>query len=235
NGNELVGLNSTFEHKALYSSDVGPLTGECGSVIFYYENPDNKFCQIIKKLEPFLKEYNYPLGPIDCNFIHNEQGSWFLEFTARFGYPAQYIQMYACDNWGEIFEKLVNGEFIGFKEYLKPFKYFIGSRIWIPEWPYGKTQDDLIEDPTPFVHLTKDLLNHISFVDVKVKDNKIVTGGTDGELFTISAGGQSISEAKENLMNLIKQFEVYPMGYREDLGENIEIEKLKSWGFWLPT
>lgn len=232
NGKELVGLNSTFEHKSLYSSDVGPLTGECGSLVFYYPDANNKLCQLVKQLEPILLQYNYPLGPIDCNFIHNEQGSWFLEFTARFGYPAQYIQLYACDNWGEIFEQLVDGQFQGFKT--KPFKWFLGSRIWVPEWPYGKTQEQLIEDPTPFVHLTSKHLDFISFVDVKVKDDKMVTGGTDGELFTIAVGGNTIEECRKKLFTLIKQFEVYPLSYREDLGQNIDLDHLRKLELWLP-
>jgi phosphoribosylamine-glycine ligase len=225
---------STFEHKSLMGKDIGPLTGECGSVIFYYENENNKLCKLIKKLEPILEELHYPVGPIDCNFLHNEKGSWFLEYTSRAGYPSTHIQLYACQNWGEIFEKLVDGKFEGFKDYLRKDKWFIGSRVWIPEWPFEKTLPDLVENPTMFSHITSKHLDHISLTDAKVKNGQLVTGGTDGELLCITDSGNTIKEAKDKLIKMIEEFIVYPMCYRFDVGDEIEIDSFRKWGFWLP-
>jgi len=234
-GENLYGFNSTFEHKAIGGKDIGALSGECGSVVFYLpDGEESKMTKMMRGLEPLLKKINYPVGPIDCNMLHNAEGSWFLEWTTRFGYPAAHIQLYACQDWGGIFEKLVNGQFDGFKDHLRKDKWFIGNRVWIPEWPFGRTLPDLVEDPTIFSHLKPEHMDHIALTDAKVKDDQLVTGGTDGELMCVSAGGDTIKDAKAAMMKIINDFIVYPMCYRYDVGDEIEVDSFKKWGFWLP-
>jgi phosphoribosylamine--glycine ligase len=233
-GSELVGFNSTFEHKRLLSGSTGVLTGETGSIIFYYPDENNKLCKLMKKAEKVLADIKYPPGQVDCNFIHNEKGSWFLEWTPRQGYPSTYIQMFACHDWGTNYEEMALGGFEGYET--RNFKYFGGINVFIPEYPYGKTRKDLVETPTPFTKLTSDILDHIQFVDVKIKNEKLVTGGTYGNLMCVTAGGKNPGDVRKKILALIKRFEIYPIGYRNDIGEDLveDLANLKKWGFWTP-
>jgi len=36
------------------------------------------------------------------------------------------------------------------------------------------------------------------------------------------------------MMKIINDFIVYPMCYRYDVGDEIEVDSFKKWGFWLP-
>ncbi|MBI2140408.1 phosphoribosylamine--glycine ligase, partial [Candidatus Woesearchaeota archaeon] len=73
-----------FEHKKLFPGEVGPSTGEMGTLMFF-SMPNKFFNDTIKKFEDTLKKENYR-GYFDLNCIVNGNGIYPLEFTARFGY-----------------------------------------------------------------------------------------------------------------------------------------------------
>ena len=235
-GTKAVGFNSTFEHKRLSSGSTGPLTGETGSIIFYYPDDDSKLVRIVKKLEPVLKKIGYPMGVLDCNFIITEKGVYFLEFTPRQGYPSTYIQLSACEGtWGPTFEDQIAGKFTGYVT--SGAKYYGGINCFIPEYPYGKTKKDYVESPTFFCRIGEEELKGMQLIDVKSNmDGDLVSGGTYGNLFCMTGGGETPKGINADVVQRIKNVEVYPMGYRNDIGLDLDddIDNLRRWGYWTP-
>ncbi len=80
NGNEFVyPINVNFEHKKLFPGNIGPSTGEMGTLTFW-SGPNRLFNATIKKMEETLKEEHY-VGYFDLNCIVNSNGIYPLEFT----------------------------------------------------------------------------------------------------------------------------------------------------------
>jgi phosphoribosylamine---glycine ligase len=86
------GWEENFEHKKLMAGDMGPNTGEMGTVLRYVHR--SKLAdKVLKPLESQLEEIGY-IGNIDVNCIIDDKGNaWPLEFTTRFGWPTFTIQM----------------------------------------------------------------------------------------------------------------------------------------------
>ena len=85
------GWEENFEHKPLMNGDIGPNTGEQGTVMRLVRQ--SKLArQLLKPLEPQLAKIGY-VGCVDVNCIIDDKGKpWPLEFTMRPGWPAFNIQ-----------------------------------------------------------------------------------------------------------------------------------------------
>jgi len=85
------GWEENFEHKPLMNDDVGPNTGEQGTVQRFVRT--SKIANVLlKPLEEALDRIKY-VGCVDVNCIIDEKGkAWPLEFTMRPGWPAFNIQ-----------------------------------------------------------------------------------------------------------------------------------------------
>ena len=85
------GWEENFEFKKLMNDDMGPNTGEQGTVLRYVKS--SKLAK--KMLEPItevLEKTGY-VGDIDVNCIIDDKGqAWPLEFTCRLGWPAFNLQ-----------------------------------------------------------------------------------------------------------------------------------------------
>ena len=230
-GKKWKGWNSTFEYKPLMKtySDTAPFTGECGSVVFYYGNEFGRlYNETFAKLIPHLR--GYPSGPLDINCILNEEGAWFLEFTSRQGYPATYIQLLGVeDEWGKIYSDIAKGQFDGFHP---KAEWITGARFCVPQWPYGRVDKAYIGAPL-FTHFKKKHLENILFLDVYL-DEVLRCGGTDGELGTCVGWGKTINEASKMMYDILKEVATYPMFYRPDIGEGLDLQSLVSWGYYIP-
>lgn len=237
NGKQLVGWNSTFEAKPLFMHELGVFTGETGSVVFYYPNQVNKMCDYVRQVEQALIENDVSVGPIDVNFIVNADGAHFLEFTARFGYPATFIQMNSVeDDWGKVLSDLAQGDgtFTGFHP--KPYNWFIGARVVVPKWPFGETEKKFVHAPL-LSRMEKNPEAKAEFIpmDVTTDENgKLVVANIYGELGTMTARGNMVLAAKDKLVHLLREIWLYPLGWREDIGENVRYQFIKQCGYWLP-
>ena len=82
-----------FEHKKLMNDDIGPNTGEMGTVMKYVPITDSCLAQkLLVPLEPELIRQGFT-GYIDVAVIIDEKGvCWPLEFTTRPGWPLFQIQ-----------------------------------------------------------------------------------------------------------------------------------------------
>ncbi len=86
NGREFVEqIFVNFEHKKLFPGELGPSTGEMGTLGFW-SSPNKIYNSTLKKMEETLAREKF-VGYIDLNCIVNSYGIYPLEFTSRFGYP----------------------------------------------------------------------------------------------------------------------------------------------------
>lgn len=80
NGEDFVyPINVNFEHKKLFPGDIGPYTGEMGTLM-YHSPPNTLFNSTLLKIKDELKKSGYR-GYIDINCIANSKGIYPLEFT----------------------------------------------------------------------------------------------------------------------------------------------------------
>jgi phosphoribosylamine---glycine ligase len=84
-------IEENFEHKKLMNDNLGPNTGEQGTVIRHVTE-SKLFDLVLEPLGPYLQELNYT-GDVDVNCIVDKDGKpWPLEFTCRFGIPDIHIR-----------------------------------------------------------------------------------------------------------------------------------------------
>lgn len=84
-------IEENWEFKKLMTGDMGPNTGEQGTVMRMVRK-SKLFDKVLGPLEDALSATGHT-GDIDVNCIIDKDGNpWPLEFTCRFGYPAVNIQ-----------------------------------------------------------------------------------------------------------------------------------------------
>ena len=120
-----------FEHKKLMAGEVGPNTGEMGTIMRYVG--DSKLAdEMLRPLEGELYREGYT-GYIDVSVIVDERGRpWPLEFTARFGHPLWAIQQILHPDTANWMKDLVDG-----KDSFKPlYAVATGLQIGMKDFPY---------------------------------------------------------------------------------------------------
>src|SRR3989338_7243834 len=144
NGKDFImPINIAFEHKRLFPGEIGPMTGEMGTSMFWCGS-NNFFRSTLEKMLEPLKESGY-VGYIDINCIVNARGIYPLEFTCRFGYPTISIQQEGViSEWGEFLHDIANH----LPYDLRTKKGFqLGVVIATPPFPYDdKSEIELYKD-----------------------------------------------------------------------------------------
>ena len=232
NGQDFIlPINVNFEHKRVFPGDIGPFTGEMGTLMFWSE-PNKLFKMTLEKMKPALIESGY-IGYIDINCIVNGKGIYPLEFTARFGYPTIQIQSEGITmSAGEWLYKLAKGE--NFE--LKTKKGFqVGVRIMVPTLLVKSIDKETIEmyHDLPIIFKKPDNLEGVHIEDVKIEDGVWRIAGRSGCLLVITGSGSTVSEARQQVYTRIKNIMVQNMFYRTDIGSkwNVDSDKLQTWGY----
>ena len=217
-----------FEHKRLFPGELGSMTGEMGTSMFWCE-PNKLFKETTGKLEEDLRKAGY-VGYIDINCIVNGRGIYPLEFTCRFGYPTISIQQEGVlSEWGEFLYAIANK-----KDYqLRTKKGFqIGIVCVVPPFPY----DDHIQ-----MEIYKDLsilFKKLSPEGVHLGDVKIVDGvwrvaGNSAYVLIVTGSGSTMDEARKQAYLRIENVILVNMFYRTDIGATWaeDSDKLMTWGY----
>ncbi|MDI6655779.1 MAG: phosphoribosylamine--glycine ligase, partial [Candidatus Hydrothermarchaeota archaeon] len=200
NGSDFIyPINVNFEHKRLFPGEIGPFTGEMGTLMFWTP-PNTVFNNTLLKMKDKLAEANY-VGYIDINCIANARGIYPIEFTSRFGYPTISIQIEGIQTpIGEFLFKLANKE----KFELKVKRGFqIGVVVAVPPFPFDdKTISNTYKDST--ILFKKDSLEGIHLGDVKLVDGDWHLAGESGYALVITGSGSTVDEARKQCYNRIK-------------------------------
>lgn len=133
------GVEENWEFKRLLDGDLGPNTGESGTVMRWVKS--SKLAdKVLKPLTELLLQNRY-IGNIDVNCIVDETGHpWPLEHTVRLGVPAFQIQQALTDgDHAEWLYDLCDGVDSQAMIY---DQIAVGIVMTIPPYPNGRGTDD---------------------------------------------------------------------------------------------
>lgn len=229
NGNDFIyPINVNFEHKKLFPGDIGPYTGEMGTLM-YWSSPNTMFRTTLEKMRDDIKKSGY-VGYIDINCIANARGIYPLEFTCRFGYPHISIAMEGITApIGEFLYLLAKGD--NFE--LKTKKGFqIGVCCAVPPFPYYDAEEmDIYKDLS--IIFKKPSLEGFRFGDLKLVDSKWTIAGCSGYVMVVTGSGTTVEEARKQTYSRVENILLQNMFYRTDIGLGWyeDSDKLQTWGY----
>ncbi len=229
NGNDFIyPINVNFEHKKLFPGDIGPFTGEMGTLM-YWSNPNAIFKLTLEKAKEDIKKSGY-VGYIDINCIANARGVYPLEFTTRFGYPTIEVQMEGITSeLGEFLYSIAKGE----KYDLKTKKGFqIGIVCAVPPFPYDdKSEMNIYKDLS--IIFKKPSLEGIHLGDIKMVDENWRIAGNTGYALVVTGSGTTVDDARKQVYGRIENIILQNIFYRTDIGLGWyhDSDKLQTWGY----
>lgn len=223
-------ININFEHKRLFSGDVGPSTGEMGTSMFWTRS-NKLFNQTLKKIEKKLARERY-VGYIDLNCIVNSGGIYPLEFTARFGRPTIEIQTESfITPRGEFLYNLAHG----LDEDFKTRKGFsVGVRLAVPPFPYkDKKTFEVYSKNAGIVFKKPNQKEGVHIHDVYQKKGVWAVTGTLGIALCVVGHASTMVGAKEQAYRRIENILIPNMYYRSDISDRWQedSDRLQSWGY----
>jgi len=229
NGKDFImPINIAFEHKRLFPGEIGPMTGEMGTSMFWC-GPNNFFHSTLEKMLEPLRESGY-VGYIDINCIVNARGIYPLEFTCRFGYPTISIQQEGVlSEWGEFMHTIANH-----KPYeLKTKRGFqLGVVIATPPFPYDdKSEVDIYRGTS--VLFKKPNYEGVHLGEIKIEDGVMKIAGNCGYDLVVTGSGTTMEDARRMAYNRVDNIMITNMFYRTDIGSTWaeDRDKLHSWEY----
>lgn len=229
NGNEFIcPINVNFEHKKLFPGDIGPYTGEMGTLMFW-SAPNVIFQTTLAKMRDKLRECRY-VGYVDINCIANGKGIYPLEFTCRFGFPTISIHMEGVlSNWGDLLHTMARGEPFDFKT-KKGFQ--VGVVAAVPPFPYGdKKEASIYEEST--ILFKRPNLDGVHLGDVKLADGEWHLASASGYALIITGSDSTVEDARKQAYRRLDNIMLQNMYYRTDIGVKWyrESDLLQTWGY----
>lgn len=239
-GGFIEGFEENWEHKPLMDRDVGPNTGEQGTVQRFVKR--SKLANmLLKPLEDQLEEIGY-VGCIDVSCIVDERGQpWPLEFTMRPGWPAFNIQQaLQRGDPAEWLASLVDG---ADPRCFQLDRIAVGVVMSLPDYPYDKRPLDEVIG-IPLYGLSDRNLDHVHpcmmmaaqapcMAGDKVVNQRLLCSA--GTYVLVATGtGDTVKAAKDAAYRVVKSLRMpgSPM-YRSDIGDRLKkaLPELQKHGF----
>lgn len=243
NGKNWVGpIEFGVEHKKFLNDDIGPLTAEMGTVMWYEENENIKlYRESLPKIKSFLQKINFK-GDVAINFIVDKNHCYPLELTTRFGSPAIHLQMEIHQSsWKSFLLAVAQGKKTNLK-YKKGFGIVVSMAV--PPFPYiGLGQNNIKYYPKSAPILFKEELtaaekNRLHFEEVSNKISKkqdnFYIAGANGYILYVDGFGKTVEAARKQAYDLVNKIIIPKAVYRTDIGKKFAAEdlaKLKKWGW----
>ncbi|MCX6760730.1 MAG: phosphoribosylamine--glycine ligase, partial [Candidatus Nealsonbacteria bacterium] len=229
NGEDFIyPVNINFEHKKLFPGDIGPYTGEMGTLMFW--SPSNEiFRSTLLKIKSELAKSGY-VGYIDINCIANAKGIYPLEFTSRFGYPTISIQMEGITiPWGEFLYKLAKKEPIDLK-IKKGFQ--MGVVVAVPPFPFDDKKEAFIYKDLSIL-FKKNNYDGIHLGDVKKINETWSVAGESGYVLVVTGSGPTVDDTRKQVYSRLNNIVLQNMFYRTDIGLKWykDSDRLQTWGY----
>lgn len=227
--------HALFEHKKLHSGEIGPATGEAGSVAQYLET-DKMAEEMLKPMEAYLLKAGHSGDTaINCG-IDTKGKAWPFEFTMRLGWPAFYLQIASHrGDPAQWMRDLLDG-----KDSLKVSRdVSIGVVLAQPRYPYNDSEPKRVEgipisgcdDVWPDLHPAEMMMGR----GPKMDGDKVIEGPicqTSGEYVAImTALGDTVEQARKRVYRNIDKISLPDMILRDDIGEKLEAQLPKLHGF----
>jgi phosphoribosylamine--glycine ligase len=234
------GWEENFEFKKLMSGDLGPATGEQGTVLRYTRN--SKLAR--KTLLPLtdqLEKMGY-VGDIDVNCIIDEKGHpWPLEFTTRLGWPAFMLQTALCQ--GDIAQWLMDLVEGRDARALAIDKVACGVVLSIPDYPYSHATGREVQG-IPIYGLKGSLWQHTHPCEMAMQPAPATVGGkivnlpqpvTAGDyVLVMTAVADTVKDAALTCCRRLERLTMpaSPM-WRNDIGKKLakQLPKIQAQGY----
>ena len=230
NGQEFITpININFEHKRMFPGDIGPSTGEMGTLC-YWSPPNTIFRETLEKMKLLLQQSGY-VGYMDINCIVNARGIYPLEFTSRFGYPTISLHIEGVTSqWGEFLHALATKKPFEFKT-KKGFQVCVV--IAVPPFPFYDLAafKKYSEDAT--ILFKKPTTEGLHLGDVKLIEGDWRLAGYSGYALVVTGEGQTVEEARKQVYQRVKNIMIPNMFYRTDIGVRwlADSDRLHTWGY----
>jgi phosphoribosylamine--glycine ligase len=238
NGQDWVGpIEINFEHTKMFPGDAGPVTSEVGTLAWYDSDENNKlFTDVLSRFKPYLQKIDFR-GDFEINCIVNNDGAVPLEVTARMGSPIIHLHSELhISPWSEFLYAIACGQ-----KYDLKFKKGFGvvNLVAAPPFPYGKkhSKETLYGINIYLDNLTADERKgvHLEGLSMRVgKDQgQYYISTDDGYLTYTTAVADTVEEAREKSLAIIKKMVIPKAFYRNDIGKDFEenLPDLKKWGY----
>lgn len=227
-----------FEHKKLMDGEIGPNTGEQGTVCQYVET-DKLADECLKPMEPILRALGHRGDFAVGVGIDTAGRAWPFEFTCRLGWPAFFIQVASHKgDPAKWMRDLLDG-----KDSLRVSQdVAIGVVCAQPMYPYGKSPPELVEgNPISGLDAVMDDIHLVSVMLGKgprmTDEGKVALGEaylTTAEYVLAATGlGKTIEKARERVYRTVDAFTFPNKIYRTDIGLKLEkpLPKLHRFGY----
>jgi phosphoribosylamine---glycine ligase len=230
NGKEFIRpVNINFEHKRLFPGNIGPSTGEMGTLMLWIHK-SRIFELTLEKINQNLAASGY-IGYIDVNCIANGTGIYPLEFTSRFGYPTLSIQMEGVtSNWGKFLYSVSSGEKA---EFQTKSGFQVGVVIAVPPFPFNddRTFRKFSEEAT--ILFKTQNLDGIHLGEVKREGNDWHIAGRSGYSLVVTGSGTTTADASKQAYERVANIMIPNMFYRTDIGSGWirDSDLLLSYGY----
>lgn len=228
-----------FEHKKLMAGEVGPNTGEMGTLT-QYEDQEKMAADMLMPLQRTLIELGHR-GDFAIGCGIDEKGkAWPFEFTVRAGWPAFYLQ--TASHKGDPVQwmaDLIDGKdtlevdyrpCIGVVMAQPPFPSFDGEASCVDRNPVAGIE----EEPGQVHPIMMMRGKGPAMEDGKVKEAKVWQ--TAGELVLCVTGlGQTVAAARKSCYGVADGIRYPDAIFRTDIGEKLQkpLPKLHAAGYAL--
>jgi phosphoribosylamine---glycine ligase len=229
-----------FEYKKLMANDLGPNTGEMGTLSMYVKH--SKLADIaLKPMTKLLKKLEY-VGFVDINGMIDEDGEfWPFEFTMRDGWPTHHNQnaTHEGDPAKWRLDLTEGRDTLEVKEDV----CCISVVLAIPDFPYSKYTEKLTcgipifgAEDRENVHLKEVMRDNA--VRTQIGDEILTLPGyvsTGDEICIVTGIGQTITGARRSAYSTVKKIRM-PADpfYRPDIGAGRlakDLEMIQAHGF----
>ena len=218
-GENVVPMVSSQDHKKIYDNDMGPNTGGMGAyspVPFYDEHAENGVLEGILKpiISGLKKEGREYKGVIYAGLVFTKKGIKVLEFNARFGDPETQVILPRLEmDIIDIFLAVIEGQLskIELKWNSNPVVCVIAASGGYPaKYQKGKVISGLEK-------LENEDNAFVFHAGTKYQDGKIVTSG--GRVLGMTAWAENIKEAKRMAYEGMEKISFEDMYYRKDIAQ----------------
>jgi phosphoribosylamine--glycine ligase len=218
-----------FEHKRMFNGEIGPSTGEMGTLMFWSEK-SRLYEETLVKFRSILAEMGF-IGYFDINCIANSRGIYPLEITPRFGYPTISIQMEGVTSkWGEFLYALASRQQFALRTQ-RGFQ--IGVVVAVPPYPFSDPSAYRRYSEDAVIIFKKAMASGIHHGDAKLVNGDWRLAGSSGYALVVTGSGQTVEDARRETYNRVKNVIIPNLFYRTDIGERWyrDADLLLAWGY----
>lgn len=216
-GETILNLASSQDHKRIFDEDKGPNTGGMGAYspapIATSELMDFAQTKIFEPIIQFMKEQGHPyVGFLYAGIMVTNEGPKVLEFNVRFGDPeAQVVLTRLESDFLELIQACINKNLSNYQPIWRE-----GSAVTVvlasKGYPITASKGDKISGLKDAIAIPNVNVFHAG---TEFQEDELVTSG--GRVMNVTAFGSNIQEAVERVYHAVSKINFEGMQYRKDI------------------